>query len=87
MGTYCRQMHISLQIKTNTEDITSPIILSSHWAIKTCLKLSVSYKYKDYLFALIKCELNKCYFNLKAEFQISFSNKESTVRREIRNLF
>lgn len=65
------------------EDITSPIILSSHWAIKTlCLKLSVSYKYKDCLFALIKCELNKrYYFNLKAEFQISFSNKESTVRR------
>ena len=80
MGTYCRQMHISLQI--NTEDIISQIILSDHWAIKTlCLKLAVSYKYKDYLFALIKCELNKRYFNLKAEFQISFSNKESTVRR------
>ena len=75
-------MHISLQTKTNMEDITSQIILSGHWAIKTlCLKLSVSYKYKDYLFALIKCELNKRYFNLKAEFQISFANKESTVRR------
>lgn len=69
-------------MKTNRKDITSQIILSGHWAINPLrLELSVSHKHKDYLFALIKCDPNKFYFNIKSEFQISFSNKETKVRR------
>lgn len=68
-------------MKTNREDDPSQIILDGLWAINPLrLKLSISHKHKDDLFGSIKWDTNEFSFDLEAEFQVSFLNKETKVR-------